>query len=155
MLLRITYRCRKHTGFDYIIIKRAYQPKKYLPGKWRLITNLSFPEGYSINDAIYPELCSMLYISVDLVARRAMTLGRGALIAKIDIKSAYRLVPICRHDQQWLGMRWKDQTFVDGMLPFSLRFAPKIFNALADALGWIVSQVGGYSTSFTNWTILR
>ncbi len=29
---------------------------------------------------------------------------------------------------------------VDGMLPFGLRSAPKIFNALADALEWIVFQ---------------
>ena len=117
-------------------------PKKHQMGKWRLITDLSFPEGYSVNDAIDSELCSMSYISVDLVARRAMSLGRGALIAKIDIKSAYRLVPICGFDRQWLGMRWKDQTFVDGMLPFGLRSAPKIFNALADALEWIVFQAG-------------
>ncbi len=53
-------------------------PKKHQMGKWRLITDLSFPEGYSVNDAIDSELCSMSYISVDLIAKRAMSLGRGS-----------------------------------------------------------------------------
>ncbi len=39
-------------------------------------------------------------------------------------------------------MRWKEQVFVDGMLPFGLRSAPKIFNALADALEWKLGQEG-------------
>lgn len=84
----------------------------------------------------------MSYITVEDVARTAVALGRGALIANIDIKSAYRLVPVCGYDRRWLGMRWKDQIFVDGMLPFGLRSAPKIFNAVADALEWIVGQEG-------------
>lgn len=73
-------------------------PKKHQPGKWRSITDLSAPEGCSINEAILPELCTLSYITVKDVARAAraaMALGEGALIAKIDIKSAYRLVPIC------------------------------------------------------------
>ena len=36
-------------------------PKKYQPGKWRIITDLSYPEGRSVNEAINPELCSMLH----------------------------------------------------------------------------------------------
>ena len=115
-------------------------PKKHQPGKWRLITDLSFPEGHSINDAISSDLCSLSYVTVNEVAKAAISLGKGAQIAKIDIKSAYRLIPVCAYDRKWLGMRWKDQVFVDGMLPFGLRSAPKIFNALADALEWIVGK---------------
>ena len=36
-------------------------PKKHQPGKWRLITDLSYPEGTSVNDAIDPSLCSLIY----------------------------------------------------------------------------------------------
>ena len=42
--------------------------KKHQAGKWRLITDLSFPEGASINDAIDSTLCSRKYITVDKVA---------------------------------------------------------------------------------------
>jgi len=33
------------------------------------------------------------YITVDQVAKKTVLLGRGSLIAKIDIKSAYQLIP--------------------------------------------------------------
>lgn len=117
-------------------------PKKYQPGKWRLITDLSFPEGASVNEAIDPALCSLSYITVDEVAIAAMQLGHGALLAKIDIKSAYRLIPVHPSDRMLLGMEWNGAVYIDGMLPFGLRSAPKIFNAVADALEWCIAQKG-------------
>lgn len=115
-------------------------PKKHQPGKWRLITDLSFPEGSSINDTIDPKICSLSYITVDQVANKAIALGKGSLLAKIDIKSAYRLVPVWPQDRKWLGMLWNNALYVDGMLPFGLRSAPKIFNAIADALEWCIAN---------------
>ena len=108
-------------------------PKKYELGKWRLITHLSYPEGSSVNDAIDPSLCSLTNTSVDVVAATAAALGKGALLAKINVKSAYRLVPVHPGQRKWLGMQWQGKVYVDGMLPFGLRSAPKIFNAVADA----------------------
>jgi len=43
--------------------------KNHTPGRWRLITDLSFPEGCSVNDGIDPILCSLHYTSVDQVAQ--------------------------------------------------------------------------------------
>ena len=111
-------------------------------GKWRVITDLSYPPGYSVNDAIDPTLCSLAYTTVERVAQRAMRLGRGALMAKVDIEAAYRLIPVHTHDRPLLGISWKGSTFVDPMLPFGLRSAPKIFNAVADALHWCLEQEG-------------
>ena len=71
-----------------------------------------------------------------------MQLGRGSLLAKIDIKSAYRLIPVHPYDRKFLGMLWDQQLNVDCMLPFGLRSAPKIFSAVADALEWCVGQQG-------------
>jgi len=64
------------------------------------------------------------------------------LLAKIDIKSAYRLIPIHPDDRCLLGFEWQGAHFIDGMLPFGLRSAPLIFTAVADALEWIVRQRG-------------
>ena len=116
--------------------------KKHQPGKWQLITDLSFPEGKSVNDAIDPKLCSLKYITVDQVAKQAIALGEGSLIAKIDIKSAYRLIPVAPKDRLYLGMNWEGKVYIDGMLLFGLRSAPKIFNAVADALEWCVAEEG-------------
>ncbi len=63
-------------------------------------------------------------------------------MAKTDIKSAYRLVPVHPQDRRWLGMRWDDATYVDGMLPFGLRSAPKLFTAFGDALEWCIARHG-------------
>ena len=107
-----------------------------------MITDLSYPEDASINDAIKSELCSLSYITVDEVAARAISMGRSSLLAKIDIKAAYRLVPVCPADGALLGMYWKEQVYIDAMLPIRLRSAPKIFNAVADALEWCVAKAG-------------
>ena len=68
-------------------------PKRELR-KWRLILNLSLPRGKSVNDGISKEWCSLSYLSVDDVVTRVLALGRGTLLAKFDLKAAYRNVPI-------------------------------------------------------------
>ena len=117
-------------------------PKLHQPGKWRLIVDLSHPNGKSVNDGISSELCSLRYTRVDEVVRHLLQLGPGALMAKLDVKSAYRIVPVHLQDRPLLGMKWEDRVFVDRDLPFCLRSALKIFNALADAFEWIVKDLG-------------
>ena len=68
--------------------------------------------------------------------------GRGALLAKLDIKSAYQNIPIHPGDRHPLGMRWRDRVLVDTCLPFGLRSAPKIVNATADTLEWMIANEG-------------
>ena len=88
-------------------------PKKGVH-KWRLILDLSSPEGQKVNDGIQPDLCSLTYVSVcsltyvsvDDAARIIVQAGRGALLAKVDIKSAYWLVPVHPEDRLLLGMAW-------------------------------------------------
>ena len=84
----------------------------------------------------------MLYISVEMVAEVAARNGKGALLVKVDIESAYRRITVHPCDQPLLGMQWKGDVYIDQMLPFGLRSAPTIFSALADALEWHVYQQG-------------
>ena len=111
-----------------------YQRVSHIPGKWRLITDLSYPPGLSVNDGIDKELCSLKYVTVDIVARMVAMLGPASLMAKVAIQSAYRLIPVHPDDRPLLGVRWRGEVLCDVMLPFGLRFAPKLFNAVADAL---------------------
>jgi len=115
-------------------------PKKHKPGKWRLIVDLSAPDGRSVNDAIDKEMCSLSYISVDDIAQAVLRLGKGSLLAKADIKEAYRMVPVHPEDRLLLGVEWKGQLYLDKVLPFGLRSAPIIFSAIGDAIEWIVRQ---------------
>ena len=115
-------------------------PKGHSPGKWRLITDLSHPPGGSVSDGVNPQHCSLSYITVASVASVVASLGTGSLMAKVDIESAYRLIPVHPDDRPLLAVTWHGQTFCDGMLPFGLQSAPKIFTAVADALEWCVRQ---------------
>ena len=117
-------------------------PKSHQPNKWRLIVDLSHPKGKSVNDGIRKDLCSMSYISVDDAIRQIITLGQGTLLAKIDIKSAFRLICVHPADRHLLAMEWQSTVYIDTCLPFGLRYAPKLFNILADLLEWILLNQG-------------
>ena len=65
-------------------------------------------------------------------------LGQDTLLAKIDIAHAYRNVPVHPSDRHLLGMQWDNSIYIDTVLPFGLRSAPKVFSALADTLEWIL-----------------
>ena len=71
-------------------------PKK--DGSWRLIYNLSAPIGNSINDFIDPVHYSLQYATIDDATNICHHLGKNALLAKVDIKNAFRLCSINRHD---------------------------------------------------------
>lgn len=49
---------------------------------------------------------SLRHTSVEIVTAVAQKLGAGALLAKINIKSAYRLVPVHPLDHPLLGVKW-------------------------------------------------
>ena len=117
-------------------------PKKYKPDKWRLIVDLSSPKGYSVNDAIASELCSVSYTSVDRAVDFVKHLGEGCLLAKLDLKEAYRAVPVHPSDQRLLAVLWQGTTYLDRALPFGLRSAPKLFSALTDAMMWMLYERG-------------
>ena len=69
-------------------------PKSHQHNKWRLIFDLSSPRGHSVNDGVPKELCSMSYVSVDDAVRKILDSGPGSMLAKIDIKSAFRRIPV-------------------------------------------------------------
>ena len=118
-------------------------PKGHQPGMWRLIVDLSFPRGCSVDDGIEPEVCSLHYISVDKACKRVMAKGRGIVLAKFDVEGAFRTIPVHPDDRRLLGMHWEDRIYVDKVLPFGLRSAPKLYNAVADALLWILTNSDG------------
>ena len=67
---------------------------------------------------------------------------RGTQLVKLDIKDAYRIVPIHSSNYHLLGIEWRGFTYIDRALPFGLRSAPKIFNAVADSIAWVLACKG-------------
>ena len=81
-------------------------------------------------------------MKVQDVVRQILKLGHGCFLAKIDVDSPFRNVPVHPHDRPLLGMIWNQQLYIDSALPFGLRSAPIIFYAVAAALRWIAVQRG-------------
>ncbi len=55
----------------------------------------------------------------------------------LDLKAAYSNVAVHSDDRWLLGL---SQLFVDRVLPFGLRSAPKIFMAVADAMEFMLRE---------------
>ena len=113
-------------------------PKKHQPGKFRLIVDLSSPTGKSVNDSI-EKVC---YLSHTRVAILFWTWAGAPYWPKWTSKVSLELSLCNPADRHLLGMEWDGQLFIDATLPFGLRSTPKIFNALADTLEWILRQHG-------------
>ena len=117
-------------------------PKLREPGKWRLILDLSFPPGRSINDGIPKDLCSLQFTTADNAAMLITKLRQGSLLTKVDISHAYCNIPVHPQDRRLLGMAWEGALFVDTTLPFRLHSAPKIFCVVLDTLEWVLYHEG-------------
>ena len=111
-------------------------PKKQ-PGEYRMIHHLSFPSGGSVNDFIPSELCSVHYASVDDAVKMIKKLGPNCHLAKTDVRSAFRIIPVNPADYYLLGMHWKGNYYVDCCLPMGLASSCRTFEILSTALEWV------------------
>ncbi|XP_068691526.1 uncharacterized protein [Montipora foliosa] len=59
-------------------------------------------------------------------------------MAKFEVEAAYYNVPVHPSHRVLLGMKWRDQFYVDLVLSFGLRSAPFILNSIADMMEWIL-----------------
>ena len=62
--------------------------KPHQPGKYRLIVDLSYPEGHSVNDGIEPELCTLKYTSINAAVAKVLAYGNWS-----SSTSNYRVNP--------------------------------------------------------------
>ena len=123
----------------------SFVPKNHQPSKWRLIVDLSFPRGHSVNDGIEPNLCNLHYTSTDEACKKVVAKERGTCLAKFDVEGAFRTVPV----HQVVAGHAVER--LDKVLPFGLRLAPKIYNAIADAHMWIFEHLDRVEVIMISW----
>ena len=110
----------------------------------RVIVDLSFPQGKSVNAGsaqdIYLNTPFVLKLpTIDHVVKRVRSLGKGCMIYKVDIKSAFRHVKLDPMDYDLLGLR-QDGWFLDTCLPFGFRHGSALFQRLSDAVRHMMRQ---------------
>lgn len=113
-------------------------------GGHRLITHLSFPRKTGgINGGIKDEIKTVSYTSFDKVVDMILDLGPNCLLAKRDIKSAFRLLPINPCDFNLLGMKVQGAIYIDLNLPFGVSCAPFYFEVFSTFIHWLVKTLSG------------
>ena len=114
-------------------------PKKH-SSDWRTIFHLSYPKHHStsVNAHISPSDYSLHYITVDNAISIIQNLGQGCFMSKLDIKSAFRNIPVHPLDWELLGMKWQGMYYFDTVLPFGLRSAPYLFDQFSCMLEWVI-----------------
>jgi len=78
------------------------------------------------------------YDSFSLAMAALHSAGRGSLLMKLDLKNAYRHIPIQSTDWNLLGFQWEGKFYYPAILMFGGKSAPYIFNLFAEALHWII-----------------
>jgi len=127
---------------NLIVSPIGLTPKKQ-PGEFRLIFDLSYPAGSSVNDGIEQSLCSVEYAKFDDAIRMIQQLGPEAMLVKVDIQSAFRLLPIHPDDFGLLGMYHDGQFYVDKALPFGCSISCALFEKFSTFLEWLLRKATG------------
>lgn len=104
----------------------------------RLIHDLSFPKGVSVNDFIPRELCTVSYELIDECIDLIVSIGQGCLIAKADVAHAFRIIPIHPTSYHLLGFSWNNQYYFDKSLAMGCSSSCNIFEKLSNAVQWIM-----------------
>ena len=110
------------------------------PGQFRTIFDLSFPCNNSVNSHIEKEHSHVVYETLDNCITIIQSIGEGCLVAKADIKDAFRIIPINPDFHRLLGFTWDGQIYFDKCLPMGLSESCQIFETLSCALQWVLER---------------
>ena len=114
--------------------------------KRRVVLDLSFPPGTSVNDGIPKDsyLDQPFHLSlprssdfIDLILSK----GAGCYVYKKDLKRAYRRIPVDPKDYIFLVYHWSDCLYFDLVLPFGLRSATLACQRTTNAIVHIFQSV--------------
>ena len=128
----------------------CFQKKR--SSKYRVIHDLSYPPGSSINDFIDINNFRMHYLSLDDVVAHIQRLGHGTLLAKLDLEDAFKFIPVRSEDWPLLGytlsfidpltQQQRTLYFFDKVLQFGCRSSPKLFSDFAVAANLVMKKNG-------------
>ena len=114
---------------------------------WRIIFDLSCPQGRSVNDGIPKEFGNLQYESFQHALQLVAAAGRYCILLKKDLKAAFRQVPISSIDWPLFIFFWRGKYYADLFLPFGLRTSPRIYNLFGEAIHWTLEDTHNWSIS--------
>jgi len=119
----------------------------------RIIVDLSWPEGGSVNDGIDSDeylgtRYKLAMPSVDQAVDRLRQLGKGAFLHKRDLSRAYRQLRIDPLDWPLLGLEWKGGFYQDISVPFGLRVGAMMCQRTTDAVTHVMHHQGHFMLNY-------
>ena len=111
---------------------------KSTPGEFRPILDLSAPKHHSVNSGTSDEYKTCRLISFREVGNWLLQLGKNAFIGALDLKSAWRQLPISVEAQFLMGSRLEGYTLTDNALPLGWCESVRIFTILDDFLHFVL-----------------
>ena len=120
---------------NYRVSPLGVVPKK-APGEFRMIHHLSYPEGSSINDFIPRDMSSVQYATIQDAIYFIKQSNKPVYMAKVDVESAFRIIPVSLADRPLLGFQWHGKFFMDAVLPMGCSSSCAIFESFSTALEW-------------------
>ena len=119
----------------------------------RVIIDLSWPKGFSVNDGISRTeyIDGPLTISLptpDDMERAVVGVGRGAYMYKTDLSRGYRQLRVDPLDWPFLSFRHLDAHFMDICPPFGLRSSAMAMQRVSQAIIYLHSKRGYASKAY-------
>ena len=105
-----------------------------------MIHHLSYPGGNSVNDFIPQQFSSVHYVTVHDAIAFIKTSPTTIFIGKVDIESAFRIIPISPLDRPLLCFQWRGLFYMDAVLPMGCSSSCSIFETFSSALEWVAKQ---------------
>ena len=133
-----------HPPFEHMV----YSPINIVPksntNKWRLIHDLAYPySDQSVNSCIPPENASVKYHHIDEVIKMAMAIGKLVVGARCDVESAFRHQSMHKSQLFLLAFTFQGKIYINSSLPFGAASSCAIFEKVATALQWIITNQTG------------
>lgn len=119
----------------------------------RIIVDLSFPTGSSVNDGIDPanhlgkDISYSLPTITDLITR-VQGQGSDCYLWKADLTRAYRQLRADPLDVPLLGIQVGSEIYLDRCPPFGCRSSASICQRVANAIVYIMAQEGHYVMAY-------
>ncbi|CAH1257542.1 Hypp1851 [Branchiostoma lanceolatum] len=135
------------TPFEHFACSPLQTVSKRDSEKRRVVVDLSFPPGSSVNSGIpaqeyLGDQFTLTLPSYDAFEELLRAKGQGCLMFKRDLSRAYRQIPVDPHDYHLLGYRWRNGYYFDSSFPFGLRSAAMACQRTTNAVSFVYSQQG-------------
>ena len=113
----------------------------------RIVHDLSFPDGSSVNDSIsldhnLDQFFKLHLPGIERLVEFVNAKGRGCHVFKKDLRHAYRQIPIDLQDYPLLGLYIDGSLYFHTALPFGLRSTTMIFQHTTKSVAYILNAEG-------------